>query len=137
MGRYESIYLVDDFEMVNILHGILLQKLGIENNIHSFTDPEKALGDLLSNKDRLGPTLLLLDINMPEMSGFQFLESMVKYGFPKNIDVVIVTSSISEKDRAMTANYTQYIRDFISKPLKIEQLKALLDNNKDIKNESA
>ncbi len=126
MERYSEIYLVDDFEMVNVLHRILLRGLGLEDRARTFTDPEKALDDLRSKKERSGPVLILLDINMPEMNGFEFLEHLVKEDLAADIDVVIVTSSISDKDRARAGEYPQFVRDFITKPLKMEGLRAIV-----------
>ena len=127
MKRYEAIYLVDDYEMVNFLHRILLEKLGYKDNINIFTNPRKALEDLSSMEGHMQPTLILLDINMPEMSGFEFLEQMVREGFPQNMDVVIVTSSISETDRAAAQKYPGFVKGFIIKPLKIDQLRTLVE----------
>ncbi|HZJ35686.1 MAG TPA: response regulator [Gillisia sp.] len=127
MTQYETIYLVDDFEMVNLLHAILLRNLGMGDKVNSFTNPEDALKDLCSKTRELGPTLILLDINMPEMSGFEFLECMVREEFPQKMDVIIVTSSVSEMDKALSRKYPQFVRDFISKPLKIEQLRDIVE----------
>lgn len=127
MTQYETIYLVDDFEMVNLLHTILLRNLGMGDKVNSFTNPEDALKDLCSKTRELGPTLILLDINMPEMSGLEFLELMVREEFPQKMDVIIVTSSVSEMDKALSRKYPQFVRDFISKPLKIEQLRDIVE----------
>jgi len=119
---YDLIYLVDDFDMVNFLHRILLRQLDMEERIKVFTDPEKALRDLRTHSGEDLRILILLDINMPEMSGFEFLDHMVAGFFPHNIDVVVVTSSLSGSDRALADRYPQYVRDFVTKPLQLEKL---------------
>ena len=120
---YSEIYLVDDKEMVNLIHQVLLRQMGMEDKVRSFTNPEEALDDLRFKVSRLEPTLVLLDISMPEMSGFEFLEFMVLEDFPTSIDVIVVTSSISKGDRILAQQYPHYVKDFVTKPMKIEDLK--------------
>lgn len=122
---YSKIYLVDDMEMVNVLHQVLIRKLGMEDMVRSFTNPEEALDDLRFNVEDPEPILVLLDINMPEMNGFEFLEFMVLEDFPSNIDVIVVTSSISEEDKNLAKQYPQFVRDFVTKPIKIENLRKI------------
>lgn len=126
MKTYSQIYLVDDFEMSNLLHKALFKKLQVGDHINVFTNPEKALDDLRLKLGKSNRILILLDINMPEMSGFEFLDIMVEEGFPHNIDVIVATSSISEKDIVKVKEYPQFVRDFITKPLKIDQLRIIL-----------
>lgn len=127
MKNYSQIYLVDDFDMSNLLHKALFTKLQVGDQLNVFTNPEKALSDIGLKLQESNRILVLLDLNMPEMSGFEFLEVMVKENFPHIIDVIIATSSISENDRFKAEKYQQYVRDFISKPLKIDQLRAVLE----------
>ncbi len=122
---YSEVYLVDDLEMVNVLHQVLIRQLGLENKVRSFTNPEDALDDLRFKVGKLEPILVLLDISMPEMSGFEFLEFMALEDFPTTIDVIIVTSSSSDEDKTLAEQYPQFVRDFVSKPLKIENLKEI------------
>ena len=122
---YSELYLIDDQEMVNVLHQVLIRQLSMEDKVRSFTDPEEALDDLRFKVGKFEPILVLLDINMPEMSGFEFLEFMVLEDFPTNIDVIVVTSSNSEEDKILAEQYPQYVRNFVSKPLQIENLREI------------
>lgn len=120
--KYDLIYLVDDFDVVNFLHRILLRKLGLEERAKVFTNPEEALNDIRTHAGEDSRILILLDINMPEMSGFEFLEHMMAGSFPQNIDVIIVTSSVSESDMILAKEYPRFVRDFVTKPLQINKL---------------
>lgn len=119
---YSEIYLVDDMELVNLMHQVLIRQLGMEDRVKSFTDPEKALDDLRFNKSNRESILVLLDISMPEMTGSEFLEFMALENFSTSIDVIIVTSSISEEERILAEQYPQYVQNFVTKPLKLENL---------------
>jgi len=123
---YSEIYLVDDMEMVNLMHQVLFRYLGVEDKIKSFTNPEEALDDLRFNRSREETKLVLLDISMPEMTGFEFLEFMVLEEFPQNIDVVIVTSSNEPADKILAEQYPQFVKGFMQKPLQLENLKEIL-----------
>ncbi len=126
MKNYSQIYLVDDFEMSNLFHKAIFKKLQVGDDIRVFTNPIKALTDIRLKLEKSDRILILLDVNMPEMNGFEFLDIMVRENFPLKIDVIVATSSISQTDRSKAQEYPQYVRDFVTKPLKIDSLRAVL-----------
>jgi len=102
--------------------------MGMEDRVKSFTNPELALDDLRFRDDPKVKTLILLDINMPEMSGFEFLEFMMLEDFPESNEVLLVTSSESDADKEEAEKYEKYVKEFITKPLKIEHLEDYLQS---------
>lgn len=129
MKTYEEIYLVDDDDLTNTVNTLLLKKLGMEDKVRSFVNPELALDTLRFRDKQETRTLILLDINMPEMTGFEFVEFMKLEKFPVTNEVVMVTSSDSEEDREEARKYKKYIREFITKPLKTVDIEDFLQKN--------
>lgn len=123
---YKEIYLVDDEALVNEVNTIHFRRLGLGDRVKSFTNPELALDNLRYRENKNQNTLILLDINMPEMTGFEFMEFMLLEEFPGTNEVLLVTSSASEADKEEARKYGKYVKDFIIKPLRIEHLEDYL-----------
>ncbi|NJB37993.1 MULTISPECIES: response regulator [Flavobacteriaceae] len=126
---YKEIYLIDDEELVNTINTVHFRKLGLEDKVKTFTNPELALDDLRFRDNKNDRTLILLDINMPEMTGYEFLEFMTLEDFPVTNEVLMVTSSERPEDREKANEYATYVKEFITKPLKIDQLEAYLQKS--------
>jgi CheY-like chemotaxis protein len=126
---YKEIFLVDDDQLVNTINTFLFKKMGVGHKVQSFLNPEEALDRLKSFTDNEEKILVLLDINMPEMSGFEFLESMAAENFPTSVEVIILTSSDSKADKEEAEKHTKYVKDFISKPLREHMIRPYLQLN--------
>jgi CheY-like chemotaxis protein len=129
---YSEIFLVDDEELVNTINKFQLKRLGFDKEVTSYINPEQAWEALRSKQDNQQKILILLDINMPEMSGFEFLDLVVRHEFPESLEVIIVTSSESQCDRDRAMTYNKYVRDFIPKPLSFERLRDFIKNDNPI-----
>lgn len=105
-----KLFIIDDDPINNFLSKKSIERSGSQTHISTFTDPVQAVNTL--NEQPYDPTIvLLLDLNMPEMSGWEVIETL-KHPY----HVYILTSSISALDMEKCGNYSN-ISGFISKPL--------------------
>ncbi|MFI8377350.1 response regulator [Leeuwenhoekiella sp. NPDC079379] len=110
MSNRLKIMLVDDQKMANFINKKLIAVTELATEVIDYTLPEIALAEVEFQK----PDVIFLDLNMPVVNGWKFLDSLTE---AKNLTkVVILTSSTSEIDREKAQNYTQVI-DFLIKPL--------------------
>lgn len=117
----ERILLVDDSENDNLFHEITIRKTGFAGEIRAFESAEDFLQFLRQDGGR-SATLVLLDINLPGMNGFDCarqLEALVGEGRP--VFVSVLTSSTWRDDRR-AAQDLPVIEDFLVKPLTREAL---------------
>ena len=133
MDKLRSILLVDDDEATNFFNQIILEDLNITEHIQVTFDGLQALDYLLKRgeyeaiEDHIFPELIFLDINMPGMNGFDFLEEYHSIFSNKNDTplVVMLTTSLDEGDKQKVLTYDE-VADFINKPLKQEKMRELL-----------
>jgi len=96
--------------------------------VKSFAEPLKALEFLETNPFDGIKTVMIVDIYMPLMNGFEFIEAFEK--FPEEVRdnylVYMLSSSINENDMNRVANY-QSVKYFLNKPLKIDLLLKLIN----------
>lgn len=111
-----DVVIVDDDAVVLFLHKILIQKTFHSGCSHDFDNAEAALQYILQREDHKQPLLVLLDINMPGMTGWHFLEELQEKASAENIYVVMVTSSINYSDREKAEQFPLVI-DYLEKPL--------------------
>lgn len=119
-----KVLVVDDDEIIVFLHNMIMQDNGMASDSLSFQNGKEAF-DYLNSENNLNQTcLVLLDINMPVMNGWQLLDNIQSAPYAKNIHVVMVTSSIDTEDREKASQYPQVIAYF-EKPLNNKSLKQL------------
>ena len=120
--RIDHAMLIDDDEIDQRYYQRTLKRSGLVENIHAFTMATEALDFLLQKKQRMD--VIFLDINMPRMTGFEFLERATEELGDRFVDVVIImlTTSIDPNDRDRAQTY-DVVREFLNKPLTIEHVK--------------
>lgn len=108
---HPKILLIDDDEINNFLNNKLLKIHRPEIEVDICNSAQIALEKLSRGYN---PQLILLDLNMPKINGWMFLEEFKKN--QKKIPIMILTSSIDPHDYAKSKAYNEII-DFIEKPL--------------------
>lgn len=124
--KYSRIMLVDDNPMDNLVNSKLIESAGFAKSIKVFETAKETLEFLKNAKSDDLPEIIFLDIIMPGMDGFQFLEEFEKLGdgIVKQSKVVLLSTSDSFKD-LNRANKNKLVRKFLNKPLTNEMLLAI------------
>jgi CheY-like chemotaxis protein len=124
--------LVDDNELDNFIHSNLIQATRMAENIYVHTGAKSAL-EFLNNFVRnqhfpieFLPQIIILDINMPFMDGFQLMDELQKMpsSFTDYLKVVMLSTSTDEKDIKKAKSYP-FVIHFAHKPLTEVVLKSL------------
>ncbi|MFZ0489155.1 MAG: response regulator [Salegentibacter sp.] len=115
--------LVDDDRIANIINKKVLEKFYPNHGILQFTSGYEAITHLAEDSSDGVEIIIFLDINMPEMNGWEFLDRLSS-DFPKITPIVyILSSSIDWKDRKKAEDYAT--DGFIIKPLDGEKINKL------------
>jgi CheY-like chemotaxis protein len=129
----KRILLIDDDPITNMINTKIITK-SFNFHVSAFTSAREAL-DLIqmsinSFPDQL-PGLIFLDINMPQMDGWEFLEEFQKLpeDFLKKCDVIMLSSSLDREDIQRSTTYST-VREFISKPLTADKVRNLTMQSK-------
>lgn len=129
-GEKPIIYLVDDHKsftyltkhVVNHYHNSICE-------IFEFSDSREALNAVLENPNK--PDFLFLDLSMPKLDGWSFLEELKKglntKTFPFEIVIVSGSDSIQDYNSALVK---EYVSHYISKPLDLNKIRQIFESNK-------
>lgn len=132
MKKIQNIVFIDDDEITCYLNRIVLEEMGVTENIICLEDEHEAL-EYIKNKcsnRRAGedqcPEIIFLDLNMPFFNGFEFLEQLER---DADIDtdllyIVLLTSSWHAGDMEKAKHYP--VKDFLNKPLTVEKVQDIV-----------
>lgn len=122
------ILIIDDDEINNFIAAKLIDKIPPKATVSTRLNGQEGIEFIKScigNEKQL-PDIIFLDINMPVMNGWEFLEEfeIIKDKFSKNIIINMLSSSVYNDDISKSQTYST-VNKFISKPLTIEKIKDL------------
>ena len=119
--------LVDDDQLDNRFHQIIIEGMDITDNIHTAENGLQAI-KYLKQEDCIRPELIFLDINMPKMNGWEFLEAYkdLEEGQKSQIIIMMLTTSLNPSDKAKAQKISE-ITGFQVKPLSEEMLTEILE----------
>jgi CheY-like chemotaxis protein len=133
MQKIECVLLVDDDFASNYLTEMIIQDMNFTSQVYSVRDGKAALEFMQNhcspakgNNGYQCPDLILLDINMPVMDGFEFLEEYEKLQFNRQepIFIILLTTSTNLRDVEKAKKYK--VTGYLEKPLSDEKLKKAL-----------
>ncbi len=119
------ICLIDDDQIFHITSRRLLQRAGYTGEILSFTSAEEAIQYFKKLNGEAPKQIqgILLDIHMPLMDGWEFIENCQSLALPE-VPIYLVSSSTDERDRLRAANLPR-VKGFFSKPLDAQKIVSL------------
>lgn len=129
MAPYSCVMLIDDNEIDNIINEKIIEANQFADRILIFQTGQEALDYLAEQAQQADelPEIVFLDINMPIMDGFQFLDEFEK--MPESVTskckVIMLSSSISPRDIDRAAS-RKHVKKYLNKPLNSRYLEAIV-----------
>jgi response regulator RpfG family c-di-GMP phosphodiesterase len=127
MKKHSRVWIIDDSEMDNFLNKMILETTGFSEMVECFSNPLSALQILKEigtkkDEERI-PEIIFLDINMPLMTGFDFLDALNNLSLSslERIRFFLISSSEDPEDMNRINNYPQIIK-YLNKPLNKAEL---------------
>jgi len=130
--KFYTVMLIDDNEIDNLINQKMIEAANITEHIFTHTGARSAI-EFLKNIEKVDdvakqilPDVIFLDIDMPLMDGFQFLDEFDKLSdaTKKKCKIVMLTSSINPQD-VNESKECSYVKKYINKPLSQENLEKL------------
>jgi response regulator of citrate/malate metabolism len=116
-----QVLIIDDDPGVLFLHKIIVKEGDLNSSPRAFIEAEKALEYIFPLDITNSKILIFLDINMPRINGWDFLEILIEKTKHADIKVVMVTSSLSKIEREKSKEY-EVVIDYWEKPMEETQV---------------
>ena len=124
-NKLDTILLIDDDDVANFIYSRIIANSAIANNIKTYQSAQAALNYLKECEEGnfSPPEIIFLDINMPVMSGWDFLEKYDSFSnlIKENTRIYMLSSSVYQEDLDKAKSYAE-VEDYIIKPLTKEKL---------------
>jgi CheY-like chemotaxis protein len=129
MNSKIDLLVIDDDDINIFIIKKIVEKTGYDINMVAKTNGQLAIDHLTNilENNATFPHLILIDINMPVLNGWEFLEAYDELNVKQRVDMYMLSSSVYENDIEKAKTYKK-VKGFISKPLSINRLIELFDN---------
>ena len=123
----KSVWVIDDDDIYQLIIKKLIKRSDLFEKQHYFKSAAQVIKDLEDSKLEI-PDLILLDINMPQLDGWQFIEKLRTFekSLLSKTAIYIVSSSIAYSDKERAERYEE-ILGFLSKPVTVKDLKRIVE----------
>jgi len=123
----QTAMIIDDEEFDQRIYKRTIDRTGLVENLFSFLAADHAIDFLAENQD-MEIDVIFLDINMPRMNGFEFLEQAAARFGPKfaKVCIVMLTTSLDPRDQARAAEF-EVVKNFLNKPLTLDHVKEVAE----------
>lgn len=123
MTKKIKFLLIDDDHIFNFVNTKFIEKADSEHEVVSYESPLKAFAYLKNIDIDLLPDILFLDINMPELNGFEFLDKLIKERSEvlEHTNIFIITSSLNPYDFEKSKKY-EFLSGYYNKPIDLEKM---------------
>lgn len=124
--KYNKVMVIDDNTLDLFIHKKLIEANEFANTTETFEDATEAIKHLSTCSTDELPDMIFLDIMMPGMDGFAFLESFHELPTERRARMKVIMLSTSESFKDLNrANKSPYVRKFLNKPLTAQMLMAI------------
>ena len=132
MIQLDTIMLIDDDEITNFINEQLIIEMGMAQEIIVAKNGKEGIVSLeerCRTRKLNCPQLILLDINMPVMNGFEFLEHYQDLDLPSNQSIILIMLTSSDNKKDIERMKLSNVIDYLSKPLTVEKLTQVMEKH--------
>ena len=132
MKKFDLACLIDDDEIFAFGAKRIIEMSEICNELKVLKNGQEAIDYLVPRLDEFSnqPVFILLDLNMPVMDGWGFLDAFVKLNIEEKITIYMVTSSIDEQDRLRAKKYEK-VSGYVIKPITTQMFQSLFEEKEE------